>query len=56
MRVSDKSLESWIWDAACSIHGAKDAALQNLFRTLLHEMMTAKIRLFANNFVKDTNQ
>ncbi|OGV45962.1 MAG: hypothetical protein A2X46_07240 [Lentisphaerae bacterium GWF2_57_35] len=21
----DKSLESWIWDAACSIHGAKDA-------------------------------
>src|SRR6202795_2859371 len=23
---SDKSLESWIWDAACSIRGAKDAA------------------------------
>ncbi|MEK7676453.1 MAG: hypothetical protein AAB676_11545, partial [Verrucomicrobiota bacterium] len=23
--VSDKSLESWIWDAACSIRGAKDA-------------------------------
>ena len=22
----DKSLESWIWDAACSIRGAKDAA------------------------------
>ena len=22
----NKSLESWIWDAACSIHGAKDAA------------------------------
>jgi type I restriction enzyme M protein len=22
---SDKSLESWIWDAACSIRGAKDA-------------------------------
>ena len=21
-----KSLESWIWDAACSIRGAKDAA------------------------------
>jgi hypothetical protein len=21
----DKSLESWIWDAACSIRGAKDA-------------------------------
>src|SRR3972149_644955 len=24
--TSDKSLESWIWDAACSIRGAKDAA------------------------------
>ena len=23
---SDKSLESWIWDAACSIRGAKDAS------------------------------
>jgi type I restriction enzyme M protein len=22
---SDKSLESWIWDAACSLPGAKDA-------------------------------
>ena len=21
---NDKSLESWIWDAACSIRGAKD--------------------------------
>jgi hypothetical protein len=21
----DKSIESWIWDAACSIRGAKDA-------------------------------
>jgi type I restriction enzyme M protein len=26
VRVTDKSLESWIWDAACSIRGAKDAA------------------------------
>jgi type I restriction enzyme M protein len=25
-RAPDKSLESWIWDAACSIRGAKDAA------------------------------
>jgi type I restriction enzyme M protein len=25
-RATDKSLESWIWDAACSIRGAKDAA------------------------------
>ena len=24
-KVGDKSLESWIWDAACSIRGAKDA-------------------------------
>ena len=23
--MTDKSLESWIWDAACSIRGAKDA-------------------------------
>ncbi|MFY9315043.1 MAG: N-6 DNA methylase [Burkholderiales bacterium] len=26
MNRTDKSLESWIWDAACSIRGAKDAA------------------------------
>ena len=25
MKEVDKSLESWIWDAACSIRGAKDA-------------------------------
>jgi len=25
MANSDKSLERWIWDAACSIRGAKDA-------------------------------
>src|SRR5437870_11792091 len=25
-RNGDKSLEAWIWDAACSIRGAKDAA------------------------------
>ena len=25
MKESNKSLESWIWDAACSIRGAKDA-------------------------------
>ncbi len=25
MAIADKSLESWIWDAACSIRGAKDA-------------------------------
>jgi hypothetical protein len=24
-REQDKSIESWIWDAACSIRGAKDA-------------------------------
>ena len=23
--TKDKSLETWIWDAACSIRGAKDA-------------------------------
>jgi type I restriction enzyme M protein len=25
LEKSSKSLESWIWDAACSIRGAKDA-------------------------------
>ena len=25
MAANGKSLESWIWDAACSIRGAKDA-------------------------------
>ncbi|MCO6466722.1 MAG: SAM-dependent DNA methyltransferase [Bradyrhizobiaceae bacterium] len=25
VRTADKSLESWIWDAACSIRGARDA-------------------------------
>jgi len=25
-KSTDKPLESWIWDAACSIRGAKDAA------------------------------
>jgi len=29
---NDKSLESWIWDAACSIRGAKDAAKTFLVR------------------------
>ncbi len=24
-KQSEKSLESWIWDAACAIRGAKDA-------------------------------
>jgi len=24
-KSNNKSLESWIWDAACSIRGAKDA-------------------------------
>jgi type I restriction-modification system DNA methylase subunit len=54
-----KSLESWLWDAACSIRGAKDASkfkdyilplvftkrLTALFRTLLHQLMTAQIRV-----------
>ena len=26
MNNNGKSLENWIWDAACSIRGAKDAA------------------------------
>jgi len=27
MNNNGKSLENWIWDAACSIRGAKDAAI-----------------------------
>jgi hypothetical protein len=27
----DKSLESWIWDAACSIRGAKDYQVRSYF-------------------------
>lgn len=48
---TDKSLENWIWDAACSIRGAKDAwkyknyTLSALFRTLLHQLMTAQLRV-----------
>jgi hypothetical protein len=84
-----KSLETWIWDAACSIRGAKDAPkykdfilplqpddpeqpeiatcdkslnrkivvagqkrdqLQDLFRTLRNELMTAKTRVHELNF------
>ena len=36
---NDKSLESWIWDAACSIRGAKeakatDAALKEILKRI----------------------
>ena len=36
-----KPLESWIWDAAVektTLHGRKRDQLQDLFRTLLHEL------------------
>ena len=29
--TNDKSLESWIWDGACSIRGAKDAPKYKVF-------------------------
>jgi HsdM N-terminal domain/Protein of unknown function DUF45 len=40
-----KSLESWIWDAACSIRGAKDAPkykefiLPLIFTVIVHELL-----------------
>lgn len=40
---SGKSLESWIRDAACSIHGAKDEPKCGL--SPFCELMTAKIRV-----------
>ena len=40
---SDKSLEKWIWDAACSIRGAKDAPK---YRDFILPLIFAK-RLFA---------
>ena len=42
--TKNKSLESWIRDAACSIRGAKDAPKYKDY-PLLHELMTAKIRV-----------
>jgi len=44
MNENGKSLESWIWDAACSIRGAKDAPkykeyiLPLIFTKRLYEM------------------
>lgn len=34
---TDKSLEAWIWDAACSIRGAKDTPKYKEFILPLHE-------------------
>lgn len=35
---NDKSLESWIWDAAYSIHGVKDTkAVDTLFKVILSQ-------------------
>jgi type I restriction enzyme M protein len=41
MNDLDKSLESWIWDAACSIRGAKDAAKYKEF--ILSLMFTKRL-------------
>ena len=30
-----KSLESWLWDAACSIRGAQDAPMQDFILPLV---------------------
>ncbi len=39
----DKSLESWIWDAACSIRGAKDAPKYKEF--ILTLILLAQMRV-----------
>ncbi|HVA40200.1 MAG TPA: type I restriction-modification system subunit M N-terminal domain-containing protein [Candidatus Binataceae bacterium] len=39
--AADKSLEAWIWDAACSIRGAKDAAK---FKEFILPLIFAKRR------------
>jgi type I restriction enzyme M protein len=33
---NDKSLEQWLWDAACSIRGAKDAPKYKDYINQLH--------------------
>jgi hypothetical protein len=49
------TLENWLWEAACKIRGPVDAkiaaeearrdALDDLFRTLVHHLMTAKVQI-----------
>jgi hypothetical protein len=48
---TDKSIEQWLWDAACSIRGAKDAPkykdyilLQPASRGMNHSKSVASIR------------
>jgi type I restriction enzyme M protein len=51
---NDKSLESWIWDAACSIRGAKDAPkfkdyiLPLIFTKRLCDMFDDELNRIAN--------
>lgn len=43
---TDKSIEQWLWDAACSTRGAKDAPkYKDYILPLLHQLMTAQIRV-----------
>lgn len=45
-KANDKSLENWIWDAACSIRGAKDAAKYKEFILFpnLHQAALRRLR------------
>ncbi len=52
----DKSLESWIWDAACSIRGAKDAPkYSRAERDTSRDSVTRRERAEAsvNNFIPE---
>lgn len=43
-----KTLETWLWNAACSIRGAVDTPKYkgiNLFQSMLSELMTGRIRV-----------
>jgi len=48
----DKSLESWIWDAACSIRGAKDAP-KGAERHRLHGRAARRVSAAARIKYKD---
>jgi hypothetical protein len=53
-KMNISALESWLWEAACVIRGPVDApkfeevrrtVLDNLFKSLLHHLMTGKVRV-----------
>lgn len=48
-KLDVSALESWLWKAACVIRGPLEAtrgqALEALFKSLLHDLMTGKVRV-----------